>query len=191
MAANEEDSGGSWLKTFFTSLPGVLTGVAALLTAIAALAGVFFTGGGDDGGGTTSAQGPQPQVELLSPGPQEVAWETPVTIRYAHLRKGSEIWLIERTNRYYPQPRCPGRQPQPSVDRAGRENGTWTETYEIGARNARPGDTIELLALLTNKQASELLSEQIRTWCGKAPWQGISKLPEEGAQVKDSVTVSR
>jgi hypothetical protein len=66
MAKGEEDPGGSWLKTFFTSLPGVLTGVAALLTAIAALASVFFTGGGDDGGGgTTSAQRPQPQVELL------------------------------------------------------------------------------------------------------------------------------
>jgi hypothetical protein len=43
---------GSGFRTFWTSLPGVLTGVAAVVGAVATLAGVF--GGGGDGGGSRS-----------------------------------------------------------------------------------------------------------------------------------------
>jgi hypothetical protein len=41
---------GSGFRAFWTSLPGVLTGVAAVVGAVATLAGVFG-GGGDEGGG--------------------------------------------------------------------------------------------------------------------------------------------
>jgi hypothetical protein len=195
MAEGEEDSGGSWLKTFFTSLPGVLTGVAALVTAIAALTGVFLTRGGDGGtreGGvrTTSAQNPRPQVEFLLPEPGRVAWKTPVFFRYSHVGKDSELWLIERADKYYPQPHCPGEQP--TVERLpGEQSGSWRLTMEIGPKSARRGESFELLVLLTSKQASHLLSEQIRGWCTRAPWPGLSKLPEENTEVKATVTISR
>jgi hypothetical protein len=195
MTESEESSGSSWVKTFFTSLPGVLTGVAALVTAIAALTGVFLTRGGDEGtrdGGlrTPSAQSPRPQVEFLSPEPGRVAWKTPVSIRYSHLGKDSALWLIEHADKYYPQPHCPGEQP--TVERLpSQQSGSWKQTIEIGPRSARPGETFELLVLLTSKQASQLLSEQIKGWCTTAPWPGISKLPEENTEVKASVRISR
>jgi hypothetical protein len=47
---------GSGFRAFWTSLPGVLTGVAAVIGAVAAL-GVF--GGGGDGSSTTTASGTQ------------------------------------------------------------------------------------------------------------------------------------
>jgi hypothetical protein len=53
--AEDETSGGvgkSRLTTFFTTLPGILTGIAALVTAVATLIGVFAT---RDGGVTTDS----------------------------------------------------------------------------------------------------------------------------------------
>jgi hypothetical protein len=46
-------SEGSGFRAFWTSLPGVLTGVAAVVGAVATLAGVFG-GGGDDASGSRS-----------------------------------------------------------------------------------------------------------------------------------------
>jgi hypothetical protein len=43
---------GSGFRAFWTSLPGVLTGVAAVVGAVAALAGVFSGGDGDGDAGT-------------------------------------------------------------------------------------------------------------------------------------------
>jgi hypothetical protein len=188
------ESGSSWLKTFFTSLPGVLTGFAALVTAIAAVTGLFLTGGD---GGEAPADGRaratsslQPQVELLAPKPGRVAWKTPVSIRYSHLRPDSTLWIIERADKYYPQPHCPGEQP--TVQRLpSQQNGSWSQTIAVGTKRSRSGETFELLVLLASKQASELLSEQIRGWCTRAPWPGLSNLPEENTEVKQSVTVSR
>lgn len=195
MAEGKEESGRSRLKAFFTSLPGVLTGLAALVTAIAAVAGPLLTRGDDDaasdsGVAMPSAQNPRPQVELLSPEPGRVAWKTPIFIRYSNLEKDGELWLIERADKYYPQPHCPGEQP--TVERLpGEQTGSWRQTIEVGPKRARPGERIQLLVLLTSKQASQLLSEQIRGWCTTAPWPGISHLPEENTEVKASVTVSR
>lgn len=143
MGEGEKDSGRSRLKTFFTSLTGVLTGVAGLVTAIAALAGVFLSRGGDEGTRetsikATSAQSPRPQVELLSPQAGRVAWKTPIFIRYSHLKKDSALWLIERADKYYPQPHCPGEQP--TVERLpSQRSGHWKQIIEIGPKSARPG----------------------------------------------------
>jgi hypothetical protein len=193
MAGREEDSGGSWLKTFLTSLPGVLTGLAALLTAIGALAGVLVTRGGDEdkregGVGTSAAQHPRPQVKILSPKlGQHVGWQTPVIFRYSRIGKYSALWLIERADKYYPQIRCPGEQN--SVARhPTQQNGTWRQPVYVGLKNAPSGATYELLVLLTTRQASRRLSEQIRGWCDRPQYPGLSKLPGE---VKDSVTVYR
>jgi hypothetical protein len=182
------------VKTFFTSLPGILTGSAALVTAIAALAGLFLTRGEDEGTRnrgitTTSAQNPQSQVEFLSPQPGRVVLKTPVSIRYSHVSQDSDLWLIERSDKYYPHPHCPGEQP--TVERLpGQQSGTWSETIEIGTESSRPGDAFELLVLVTRKQASQLLSEQIRDWCTMA-WPGISKLPEENSAVEARVSIFR
>jgi hypothetical protein len=196
MAEDNEGSGGSRLKTFFTSLPGILTGLAALLTAIAAVAGVFLTRGGGEGGhdaGSTSAQNPGPKVEILSPQPGRVAWKTPVSIRYSHLGRDSELWLIERADKYYPQLRCPGGHPAPTVERLpSQQHGTWTGTIEIGPKNTRAGSEFQLLVLLTSRQASQLLSERIRDWCNpKVVWPGLATLPEENTEVKDTRSVFR
>ena len=62
---------GSGFRAFWTSLPGVLTGVAAVVGAVATLAGVF--GGGDGGGSpataTTAARAPaSPTVASIGDG---------------------------------------------------------------------------------------------------------------------------
>jgi hypothetical protein len=191
---DEEGFGGSRLKTFFTSLPGILTGSAALVTAVVALAGLFLTRGGDEDASnpgvlTASAQNPQPQVEFLSPQPGRVPFKTPVTIRYSHVSQDADLWLIEHADMYYPHPDCPGEHS--TVERPpGKESGTWSSTIEIGTENSRPGDAYDLLVLLTSRQASQLLSEQISGWCTMA-WPGISKLPEENSGVKATVSIFR
>jgi hypothetical protein len=70
MAEHHGGSDGSRLKAFFTTLPGVFTGLAALLTAIVALAGLFFNRNDDDGsreGGAGTAGESGAQAEFLSP----------------------------------------------------------------------------------------------------------------------------
>jgi hypothetical protein len=196
MAEGDEGSSDSRLKTFFTSLPGILTGLAALLTAIAAVAGLFLTRGGGDGthgAGSTSAQNPGPKVQILSPEPGRVAWKTPVKIRYSHLGPDSDLWLVEHADKYYPQLRCPEGHPAPTIERlASQQDGTWTGTIEIGPKVTRPGSNFQLLVLLTSRQASQLLSEQIRDWCKpNAVWPGLATLPEEDTKVKDTRSVFR
>jgi hypothetical protein len=107
------------------------------------------------------------------------------------LGQDSDLWLIERADKYYPQLRCPGAQP--TVERLPSEQrGTWTGTIDIGLKNTSPGSEFKLLVLLTSKQASQLLSEQIRGWCKpNAAWTGITKLPEENTEVKATVSVFR
>jgi hypothetical protein len=186
MAEDDKGSSAGRLKTFFTSLPGILTGLAAVLTAIAAVAGVFLTRGGSEGGRdavSTSAQNPRSRVELLAPQPGQMAGKMRVSFRYSHVGRDSDLWLVERSDepKYYPQPRCPGEQP--TVDRLPSEQGDiWSQNgVDVGAG--------ELLVVLTSKQASQLLSEQIRDWCNKAPWPGIASLPED-AKVEAKVLIS-
>jgi hypothetical protein len=198
MVEHHGRSDGSRLKAFFTTLPGVLTGSAALVTAIAALAGIFFTDGGDDGrrGSARTAEETGPEVEFLSPQPGRVPYQTPVAIRYSGVSRESVLWLIERSNVYYPHPNCVKGQStveQPTVDPApGEESGTWMRTIGIGGEDSRPGESFELLVLVTGKQASQLLSEQIRGWCKPGfPWPGIAKLPEEDSAVKAKIKIFR
>jgi hypothetical protein len=47
--------GGSGFRAFWTSLPGVLTGVAAVIGAVATLAALFGAGGRDPGTGSTGS----------------------------------------------------------------------------------------------------------------------------------------
>lgn len=182
MVEDDKGSSGGWLKTFFTSLPGILTGLAAVLTAIAAVAGVYLSRGEGEGGrdaGSTSAQ--SSRVEILSPQPGQMAGKMQVSVRYSNVGPDSDLWLVEQADKYYPQPRCPGEQP--TVDRHPSERGgTWSKNgVDVGAG--------KLLVVLTSKQASQLLSEQIRGWCTKAPWPGIASLPED-AKVMWSVLIS-
>jgi hypothetical protein len=184
MAEDDEGSSGGGLKTFFSSLPGILTGLAAVLTAIAAVAGVILTRGGSEGGrdaGSAAAQNPGSRVEILSPQPGQVAGKMQVSFRYSHVGPDSDLWLVEHSDKYYPQPHCPGEQP--TVDRLPSEQSdTWSENgVDVGAG--------KLLVVLTSKQASQLLSEQIRGWCNKAAWPGIASLPED-AKVKARVVIS-
>jgi hypothetical protein len=61
----------SGLPAFWTSLPGVLTGVAAVIAAAGSLVAVFH--GGDGGGGRAAASGRDPQVSASSAPPAELA----------------------------------------------------------------------------------------------------------------------
>jgi hypothetical protein len=188
VAEDDEGSSGGGLKTFFTTLPGILTGLAAVLTAIAAVAGVFLTRGGSDGArepGFTSAQNQRPRVEILSPQPGQRAGKMLVSFRYSNVGPKSDLWIVEHSDKYYPHPHCPaGGGEQPTVDRLpSQQRDTWSKDgFDVGAG--------ELLVVLTSKQASQLLSEQIRGWCKpKAVWTGIGKLPED-AKVKAKVSIS-
>jgi hypothetical protein len=100
----------------------------------------------------------------------------------------------ERVNAVYPHPHCVEAQPtvaHATIDRLpGAESGTWTDTIQIGAKNSPPGASFECLVLLTGKQASALLSEQIRDWCKPDPWPGIANLPEDSV-VEDTVAIFR
>jgi hypothetical protein len=63
--------GGEEKSNVFTTLPGILTGVAALITATATLAGVLLTRGGDGDSGkvgveTSSQSPPQERVAFVS-----------------------------------------------------------------------------------------------------------------------------
>src|SRR5688500_16001442 len=59
MSDGSRDGGGK--AAFFTTLPGILTGVAALITAVATLAGVVLTRGGDGGSSTTAPANTPPK----------------------------------------------------------------------------------------------------------------------------------
>jgi hypothetical protein len=63
---NEAPRRGSTFIAFWSSLPGILTGVAALITAIATLAALNV---GDGGSGQTSAGRPAPSQPTASPRP--------------------------------------------------------------------------------------------------------------------------
>jgi hypothetical protein len=184
MAQADKGSGGSRLKTFFTSLPGTLTGLAALLTAIAAIAGVFLTHGGSEAAPTTSstaAKEPEPQAHILLPrNGQAARHNTKVSIRYSHMGPNKDLWLVEHTDKFYPQPHCQGEQP--TIERLpSQQSDTWNPPEGI---DVDPG---ELLLVLTSKQESQLISEKIRGWCNKRPWPGIASLP---GKVMDSVSIS-
>jgi hypothetical protein len=187
MAEDDKGSSGGGLKTFFTTLPGILTGLAAVLTAIAAIAGVFLTRGGSDGGhepGSTSAQNQPPRVEILSPQRGRRAGKMQVSFRYSNVGPKSDLWIVEHSDKYYPQPHCPhGGGEQPTVDRLpSQRSDRWTlKGVDVGE-----GD---LLVVLTSKQASQLLSQQIRGWCTKRSWPGIASLPED-AKVEAKVLIS-
>jgi hypothetical protein len=179
MAEDDKGSSGG-LKTFFTSLPGILTGLAAVLTAIAAVAGLFLTRGGSEGG-STSTKNPRSRVELLSPLPGQRAGKMQVSFRYSNVGPKSDLWIVEHSDKYYPWPRCPGEQP--TVDRLPSEQGdTWSQNgVDVGAG--------KLMVVLTSKEGSQLLREEIRGWCTKGPWTGIVSLPED-TKVKAKVPIS-
>jgi hypothetical protein len=193
---DEKGSGGSRLKTFFTTLPGILTGAAALVTAVAALAGLFLSRGEDEASGdrttaTTSAQNPGPQAKFLAPPPGRVARMTTVLFSYSNVDPDADLWLIERSGAYYPHPLCLEGE-QPTVERLPDEqDGEWSDTIEIGGEGSAPGDKSELLVLLTSERQTQLLTEQIRGWCNEnAVWPGIPALPK-GSKVLDKVDVFR
>lgn len=195
MAEDEGGSSASGRNSLLTGLPAVLTASAALVTATVALIGFVSRdgdGGTRDGGiGTTTAQRAQAEVELLSPSEGRVPWKTPIVIRYSNIGQDADLWLIERSDKYYPHPVCPGEQP--TVQRApGQQSATWNGTIEIGAKDTPTGARFELLVLLTSEHASQLLRTQIRGWCSpNVDWPGIFELPNENAEVKASVAVVR
>lgn len=189
MAEDDKESSGSGLKTFFTSLPGILAGLAAVLTAIAAIAGLFLTRGGNDSErasgsvsvGSASAKDRPSSVEILSPRSGQRAGKMQVVFRYSNVGPRSDLWVVERSDRYFPWPNCPGEQP--TVRRLPSErSGTWRSgRADVGAG--------ELLVVLTSKEGSQLLGEEITGWCTKGAWRGIPILPED-ATVKAKVPIS-
>jgi hypothetical protein len=195
MAEDEGGSSAGRRNSLLTGLPAVLTASAALVTATVALIGFVSRNGDggtrDSGVGTTIARRAQTGVELFSPREGRVPWKTPIVIRYSNIGQDAELWLIERSDKYYPHPGCPGEQP--TVQRApGQQSGTWNGTIEIGAKDTPAGDRFELLVLLASERASQLLSTQIRGWCSpNVDWTGISELPDENAEVKANVAVLR
>jgi hypothetical protein len=64
-----DGGGGFW--GFWTTLPGVLSGIAAVITALVAFAGIFIVRGGDNGGETPPS--PPPAQQLSIPPPVEPA----------------------------------------------------------------------------------------------------------------------
>jgi hypothetical protein len=187
MVDTEEGSSGNRLTSLLTGLPVLLTTSAALVTATIALIG--FLNRGDGGTGTTSPT-TDPDVKILSPRPGRVPWRNPIVIRYSNVGQDSDLWLVERSDTYYPHPDCPGEKP--TVMRApGQQSGTWDSTIEIGTKDTPAGERFELYVLLASEQASELLRTQVKGWCDPTmPWPGISALPEK-ADVAASVAVRR
>jgi hypothetical protein len=184
MAQDDKGSGGSRLKTFFTSLPGILTGLAALLTAIAAVAGVFLTRGGSEAASTTSstaAKKPEPQAHILLPRNGQAAGDNvKVSIRYSHMGPNKDLWLVEYTDKYYPHPHCLGEQP--TIERLpSQQSDTWNSREQLAAG-------AKLLLVLTSKQESQLISAKIKGWCNKSRWPGIASVP---GKVMDKVSLSR
>lgn len=198
--------GGDSDKSFWVTLPGILTGIAAIITAIGGiLLALHAIGYFDDSNNiaqeTPTSVTPTPESTLtptLEPTPEPTPTQTQAEINITYpldstdvqmketvkgtatnIPEGRQIWIVTRWyDNYYPQN---------YVDI--QSDGSWELPVQIGEGDSH-GSTYDIMAVLADKNAQNDFNNYLNTFEKTGVWPEMRELPD-GSKVKAKVIVGR
>lgn len=207
--------GGESDKSFWVTLPGILTGIAAIITAIGGILLALHTAGYFDSDGPvpspTPKHTPTPTLEPTpTPTPETNPKPTPTTptltpaastkteINITYPLDSKDVQMketVKGTATNIPE----GQQlwivirfenkyfPQNYVDI--KSDGSWELPVQIGEGNMG-GSTYDIEAVLADKNAQNEFNNYLNTFEKTGVWPEMTKLPD-GSKVKVKVSVGR